>query len=406
MGKKRLKLGNDSFLKMKRLFFFVVGLMLLLNTSAQVYWNANNMNLVKLQLDKQPYKTAYYSLIKKAESYILEPHLSVVDDKEHVPASGNIHDYMSIGRYTWPDSTKANGLPYIGRDGHTNPEYYEYDREVLLKMVDRVKTLTLAWYFSGNKKYASTAVEQIRIWFLKKDTYMNPNMFYGQIVKGYNSLNSTAVLDGAGFVDLLDALYFLEKYRTIGWRRDQKRVKKWFVEFLNWIETSDQGIRESKARDNTGTAYDLQRLAYNLYCGREEKAQEILDGFVKNRLLKQIDTNGVQIEEIKRASSFGYSVSNITVMMNFIMIAYNHGLSLSSDAKMRFYSAIDFLTPYLNTANKWPYQEISDMKYYRKRLCFELYRIACNIDKTKKNYLKLYETYGKIADRDIYNLLH
>lgn len=364
------------------------------------------MNLVKLQLDKQPYKTAYYSLIKKAESYMSEPHLSVVDDKEHVPASGNIHDYMSIGRYTWPDSTKANGLPYIERDGHTNPEYYEYDREVLLKMVDRVKTLTLAWYFSGNKKYASTAVEQIRIWFIKKDTYMNPNMYYGQIVKGRNYLNATAVLDGAGFVDLLDALYVLKKYRTIGWSRDQKRVKKWFVEFLNWIETSDQGKRESKARDNTGTAYDLQRLAYNLYCGREEKAQEILDGFVKNRLFKQIDTNGVQIEEIKRVSSFGYSVSNITVMMNFIMIAHNHGLSLSTDAKMRFYSAIDFLTPYLNTANKWPYQEISDMKYYCKRLCFELYRIASNIDKTKNNYLKLYETYGKLADRDIYNLLH
>lgn len=390
---------------MKRIVFFVMGLFLFLNTSAQIYWNADNMNLVRLQLDKQPYKTAYYSLIKKAESYMSEPHLSVVDDKEHVPASGNIHDYMSIGRYTWPDSTKTNGLPYVGRDGHTNPEYYEYDREVLLKMVDRVKILSLAWFFSGNKKYASTAVEQIRIWFLKKDTYMNPNMYYGQIVKGYNSLNPTAVLDGAGFVDLLDALYVLKKYRTIGWSRDQKRVKKWFVEFLDWIETSDQGIRESKARDNTGTAYDLQRLAYNLYCGREEKAQEILDGFVKNRLYKQIDASGVQIEEIKRVSSFGYSVSNITVMMNFIMIAHNHGLSLSPDAKNRFYSAIDFLTPYLNTARKWPYQEISNMKFYRNRLCLELYRIASNIDKTKSDYLKLYETYGKLSDSDVYNLL-
>ena len=87
------------------------------------------------------------------------------------------------------------------------------------------------------------------------------------------------------------------------------------------------------------------------------------------------------------------------------MIAHNHGLSLSPDAKNRFYSAIDFLTPYLNTARKWPYQEISNMKFYRNRLCLELYRIASNIDKTKSDYLKLYETYGKLSDSDVYNLL-
>ena len=101
---------------------------------------------------------------------------------------------MSIGRYTWLDTTKEDGLPYIGRDRYTNPEYYTYDREVLLKMVDRVKTFTLAWYFSDDRRHASVAIEQIRVWFLKKETYMNSNMYYGQIVKGYTSLNATAAV--------------------------------------------------------------------------------------------------------------------------------------------------------------------------------------------------------------------
>ena len=129
---------------------------------AQLFWNKANMRNVKMQIDKQPYKSAYDALIKKADLYLLEPHLSVVNDKDHIPASGDIHDYMSIGRYTWPDTTKADGLPYIERDGYTNPEYYTYDREVLLKMVDRVKTFTLAWYFSDDSRYASAAVGQIR----------------------------------------------------------------------------------------------------------------------------------------------------------------------------------------------------------------------------------------------------
>lgn len=391
---------------MKKIALLITCMLIPITTLAQLYWNHDNLKKVKTQLNIQPYKTAYEALLKKANTYLINSHLSVVEDKEHIPASGDIHDYMSIARYAWPDAAKEDGLPYISRDGYTNPEYYKYDREVLLKMVDRVKTFTLAWYFSGNKKYASAAVEQIRIWFLNKDTYMNPNMYYGQIVKGYSTLNATAVLDGVGFVDVLDALYLLENYHTWWWHHDLKRVKKWFGKFLDWIETSDQGIRESKAKDNTGTSYDLQRLAYNLYCDRTDKAQMILDGFVKNRINKQIDKLGVQVEEVKRTSSFGYSVSNVTVMMNFITIAYNHRLKLASEAQSRFFKAVDFLISYLDQSSKWPYQEISNLKYYRNRLCFELYRIFTCMDKSKSNYLQLYEKYGKMSEGDVNNLLY
>mgnify|MGYP002545297825 FL=1 len=379
--------------------------MLPLEVLAQLYWKQDNLYKVKTLLSEQPYKSAYAKLIGKADRYLSEPHLSVVDDKDHVPASGDIHDYMSIARYTWPDTTKADGLPYIGRDGYTNPEYYTYDREALLKMVDRAKIFALAWYFSDEKRYGKAAMEQIRTWFLRKDTYMNPNMYYGQIVKGYDNLNPTAVLDGAGFVDLLDALYLMENFRTWGWRRDLRRVNKWFAEFLDWIETSDQGVRESKAKDNTGTSYDLQRLAYNIYCGKKDKAQTILDSFVQNRTNKQIDDLGVQVEEVKRTSSFGYSVSNITVMTNFITIAHNHGLELSAEAQSRFYKAVDYLLLYLDEHKKWPYQEISNMDYYRNRLTFELFRIFTCIDKSKSNYLRIYEVKGSIHDQDLNNLL-
>lgn len=374
--------------------------------SAQLYWNHPNLSSVKEHIHENPYKAAYQSLLEKANKYLVEPNLSVVDDSIHIPASGDIHDYMSVGRYCWPDTTKINGLPYIGRDGYTNPEYYSYDREVLLKMADRVKTFTLVWFFSNDKKYAAAAVEQIRVWFLRKDTFMNPNMYYGQVIKGYKNLNPTGVLDGAGFVDMLDALYLLGDFHARGWHRDLKRVNKWFCEFLDWIENSDQGKKESKAQDNTGTSYDLQRLAYNLYCGRKEKAQEIMDGFVENRINKQIASNGVQVEEIKRRSSYGYSVSNVSVMMNFIIMAHNQGLELSHDSQNHFYKAVDYLIPYLDVDKKWPYQEISNMQYYRSRLCFELFRIATCTDSYKTIYLHMYDRYGKMKESDVNNLLY
>ncbi len=127
---------------------------------------------------------------------------------------------------------------------------------------------------------------------------------------------------------------------------------------------------------------------------------------LRKRILKQIDDEGVQVEEIKRTSSFGYSVSNISVMMNFIIIACNQGLQLTPESLTRFYKAVNYLIPYLDENKQWPYQEISNMKYYRKRLCFELFRIETCIDKSKTNYLKLYEKYGKMSDNDINVLLY
>lgn len=391
---------------MKRFTNLIIIILIPFTSSAQLYLNKDRLTKMKRQLIEEPYKTAYIELINKANLLLDVPNLSVVDDKEHIPASGDIHDYMSIARYTWPDTTKVDGLPYIGRDGYTNPEYNTYDREPLLKMVDRVRTFTIAWYFSNEKSYAKAAIEQLRVWFLRKDTYMNPNMYYGQVIKGNNNLTPTGVLDGAGFVDLLDAFFLLDDYYSWGWHKDLKRLSKWFESFLDWIETSEQGLKESKSKDNTGTSYDLQRLAYNLFCGRTEKSQDILNNFIKDRVMKQIDERGVQIEEVKRTSSFGYSVSNISVMMDFITMAHNHGLDLSQEAQSRFYKAIDYLIPYLDESREWPYQEIQDMSYYRNRLCFELYRIATCIDSSRQDYLQLYERYGKMNEADVNILLY
>jgi len=34
------------------------------------------------------------------------------------------HDYYSNGDYWWPDPAKTNGLPYLQRDGRTNPDNF------------------------------------------------------------------------------------------------------------------------------------------------------------------------------------------------------------------------------------------------------------------------------------------
>ena len=61
------------------------------------------------------------------------------------PPSGDKHDYMSFGPYWWPDPTKPDGLPYVRRDGETNPgSLADSDRPRLERMVDGVEVLAAA----------------------------------------------------------------------------------------------------------------------------------------------------------------------------------------------------------------------------------------------------------------------
>jgi hypothetical protein len=61
-----------------------------------------------------------------------------ITEKEQFPPSGDKHEYMSLSRYWWPDPSKPDGLPYIRRDGETNPEAAAIpDHENLGKMASR-----------------------------------------------------------------------------------------------------------------------------------------------------------------------------------------------------------------------------------------------------------------------------
>ncbi len=60
-------------------------------------------------------------LFAEADRILEEPELSVTF-KTVPPLSGNPHDYDSLSRYDWPNPDTPDGLPWIKRDGVTNPD--------------------------------------------------------------------------------------------------------------------------------------------------------------------------------------------------------------------------------------------------------------------------------------------
>ncbi len=63
--------------------------------------------------------------LKRQADKLLDMEPFSVMDKEQIPPSGDKHDYMSMGKYWWPNPDTKDGLPYIRKDGEVNPEVKE-----------------------------------------------------------------------------------------------------------------------------------------------------------------------------------------------------------------------------------------------------------------------------------------
>jgi len=384
---------------MKRGYLIILSLLTLSFTvNAQWLWNINKMNEIKTNVHSTTYEKAYNNLIKDADHFLSIKPYSVVY-KEGIAPSGDRHDYVSLSRYVWPDPTKKDGLPYIHRDGESNPELEKYDRNPLGSMANAVNTLSLAYYYSGNEIYAAKATDFIRTWFLNKETKMNPHLEYAQFVPGVNNSKgrSFGLIDTYSFVDMLSSLKLLSGSKSYT-EKDDNELKRWFAEFSKWWQTSKQGMEENNATNNHGLAYDVQLVTFLLFSGNEADAKKVIDAFPERRVFAHIEPDGKQPQELRRTLAYHYSEYNIRHMIDMFAIAKSLGIDIykaeSADGRS-FYKAVDFLTQYLGKdLSDWPYQQISGWDEKQQDICDDLYRIVA-IDPSRQDYLLLFKTYDK-----------
>lgn len=137
-------------------------------------------------------------IVKEANQALKSTEVYSVTNKDQTAPSKDIHDYLSLSKYYWPNdkSPTGDGLPYIRRDGHINPEIETVrDYRLLRTMMREVHIMGMAYHFTGNKTYADKCAKRLREWFLDEATYMNPNINFGSLRKGEALGARTGVLD-------------------------------------------------------------------------------------------------------------------------------------------------------------------------------------------------------------------
>lgn len=303
---------------------------------------------------------ALQRLQDEAERHYVAPNYSVMQ-KTALPPSGDKHDYMSLAPYWWPNPNTPSRLPYIRRDGRINPERDAVsDRKRLGSMIQAVKTLALAHFFTEEDKYARRANELLRVWFLDSATNMNPRLNYAQAVPGVSRGRGAGIIETHDFPDLLDAVQLLTRSRART-EPDHKQLQRWFADYLSWLLESPHGREAAQSRNNHGSWYDVQVASYALFFGDEQLAKTVLGKFAAKRIGAQVEPEGRQPHELARARAWHYSIFNLEAFFKAALLAEKVGIDLwnteANNRSMR--RALDWLIPFATAEKKWPGKEIA-----------------------------------------------
>lgn len=307
---------------------------------------------------------AYKQLLSDAGKAMKFGPVSVME-KKHLPPSGDRHDYMSLAPYHWPDPSKPDGLPYIRKDGQTNPEVKEYkDKEYMPALCEMLHTLALAYYFSDDPSYAEHAAKLLRVWFLDEATRMNPNLNFAQAIKGVNTGRGAGLIDSRHFIKVVDAIGLLQG--STHWKqKDNDGMKQWFAAFLHWMQTSPIGVDEMDAPNNHGAWYDAQRLSLALFVDSVQLAKRIVLSAM-DRLDKQMNVNGRFPKEMERTISLHYTVFAMNAFFTVAQMAEKIDMNFwtfTSSSGKSLKKGFDELLPYLLQEKQWDGQQIKEFDY-------------------------------------------
>ena len=352
--------------------------------------------------DKSADKTM--GIYKKAAEKAVNAKAPTVRTKRVAP-SNDPRDYVSLSRYWWPDSTKADGLPYVRRDGEVNPEIHDYAASKAAgKMANGVEALAVMYYVTGDTLYASHCTRYLRAWFTDLKTGMNPNMTYAQIIPGRSVLRGTGVLDAHGICRALCMSSLLDGYK--GWTSDDRRqLRAWGEAFLYWIEHSTQGQKEHAAKNNHGLWFDVTHMELLAFLGYPEEVRRVATDDLLGKLDVQIAADGSLPEELARTLSLHYSTYVMEAIVDAANLAKGAGMNLwqtPTRSGKHIGQIVDYLLPYYKKPQQWQYRQISPFKQERATVVLYEAGEGCKNDK----YLKLARQIGMKDNTKLSNALY
>jgi len=296
-------------------------------------------------------------ILKAAQAALgLEP-ISITKFRSPL-SQGGPNDFYSNGDYWWPNPNTTNGLPYVQRDGQSNPGNFAAHRQCVIQLRDAVAALGAAWRVTGEDRYVAKAAALLQVFFIDPATRMNPNLQYAQAIPGVSPGRGIGIIDTLHLAEVPLAVRAMEGSKALP-PAVLAGVKQWSRDYSEWMTTSKNGRDEASAGNNHAVAFWLQVACFSRLTGDEPKLAECRRRFKEVFVARQMTNDGSFPAELRRTKPYGYSIFQLDNLASLCQVA-----SVAGDDLWKFQlpdgrgisRAMAFLYPCLADKSKWPHK--------------------------------------------------
>ncbi|MDD9267147.1 alginate lyase family protein [Paenibacillus sp. GCM10023248] len=333
------------------------------------------------------------AIVRQADAYLTAPSVHITEARA-AQSPGSAHDYYSNGDYWWPNPGTPDGLPYIRRDGESNPGNFHEHRILLRRMRSRVAALAAAYRITGDQRYSAKAARLLSAFFLDERTRMNPHLLYAQAIPGVCDGRGIGVIDTLHLIDVAAAVQVLMSYPASETDSHvMQQVASWFADYLQWMNEHPQGVEERNEPNNHGICWFVQAAAFARVTGHRDLLDWCREQFKTRLLEEQMDLNGSFPRELARTKPYAYSLFTLDnlVTLTHLLSTPNENLwefQLSDGRGVR--RGIDFLLPYLANKQAWPYGR--DVEYDAHWPCAMSFLLFAGLAYGSDKLLALWQT--------------
>jgi hypothetical protein len=269
------------------------------------------------------------------------------------------NDYYSEGPYWWPDPKNPKG-PYIRKDGERNPDRYLNNRNDLGNMCTAIIALGMGSLL-GDRRYAEHAAEILSVWFVDPKTRMSPNLEFGQAVRGINTGRGTGIIDTVSMIDAAQGVMLLEQAGMLG-AKLAEGVRRWFADYMKWMNTSQKGLDEKKSGNNHATWWTAQVATYATLVGDQAMKSMAWEHYRSYLLPTEVEPDGSCPREEARTQSLSYSAMNLDAFSVVCRIADVNGVGLwgyRTPKGIGIEKSFHYLVPYVAHPDIWVKPQIT-----------------------------------------------
>ncbi|THU91765.1 chondroitin AC/alginate lyase [Dendrothele bispora CBS 962.96] len=224
---------------------------------------------------------------------------------------------------TAPSATWTT-CPYETRDGKVNPDTRSLSGPGTINTISQdVLYNAIAYALSKKAAYAQTVSKLTDVLFRNADTYLNPNVNFGQVVRGpgQNMGTFTGILDFRGMVKIINGLQILKVAGYSATKESSDGLQRWFQQYGKWLDTNTLSKKAGTRPNNHGTFFALQHAAVKMALGDYSGAKQVIQKFFDEIFPDQIAQSGEQPFEAVRTRPFHYRCFNLEALIALCKIA-------------------------------------------------------------------------------------